>query len=356
MAVFLPMLAAAAANEHQVLVPRVVVVTAFPPELARWKARLPLDDELPFPGGAGLQSLAWNGSLQVLAMVTGMSSKNASLSVTALGYDPRFDLTAATWLLAGIAGVDPMFGTVGGVAWMQRLVDGTVAKYLNEKDMPQDWETGWIPTNRDRPYGLPPQSPGARAGSVKLLAPSLVQWAHSITQFLKLPDLEEFQRVRRHYAPCCAAAAQAPSVEMGDLLATDVFWTGPTQASWARNWTSYWLPAGGDVWDRKGVFAMSAMEDFATAEAIDALHRSGRSRGLEALLVLRAASNFVQPWPGHSTGASMDFFLEPACEAAFLVGSEVVQKLVSAGAPRTCPALLNSTAADCLMEHSETID
>ena len=82
-------------------------------------------------------------------MVTGMSSKNASLSVlldnldkttlwevvllqvwrclprrlsteaacvrpsacgvvesevTALGYDPRFDLTAATWLLAGIAG------------------------------------------------------------------------------------------------------------------------------------------------------------------------------------------------------------------------------------------------------------
>ena len=30
-----------------------------------------------------------------------------------------------------------MFGTVGGVAWKQRLVDGTVAKYLNEKDMPQ---------------------------------------------------------------------------------------------------------------------------------------------------------------------------------------------------------------------------
>ena len=39
----------------------------------------------------------------------------------------------------------------------------------------EDWETGWIPTNRDRPYGLPPQFPGARAGSVKLLALSLVQ-------------------------------------------------------------------------------------------------------------------------------------------------------------------------------------
>ena len=30
-----------------------------------------------------------------------------------------------------------MFGTVGGVAWMQRLVDGTVVKYLDSREMPQ---------------------------------------------------------------------------------------------------------------------------------------------------------------------------------------------------------------------------
>ena len=47
-------------------------------------------------------------------------------------------LVFSEWLeVAVVTGVDPMFGTVGGVAWMQRLVDGTVVKYLNEKDMPQ---------------------------------------------------------------------------------------------------------------------------------------------------------------------------------------------------------------------------
>ncbi|CAE7561792.1 NUP [Symbiodinium natans] len=322
-------LLAAAATGHPVLVPRVVVVTAFPPELARWQIRLPLNDELPFPGGAGQQNLAWNGSLGVLAMVTGMSSKNASLSVTALGYDPRFDLTTATWLLAGIAGVDPMFGTVGGVAWMQRLVDGTVVKYLDSREMPQDWETGWIPVHRDRPYGLPQPTPTERAGSVKLLNPRLVQWAHNLTQSLELPDLEAFRRLRRNYAPTFLPAMQPPSVQMGDLVATDVFWTGPAQAGWARNWTKYWLPAGGDVWGQQGVFAMSAMEDFAVAEALDALHRVGRTRGVDALLVLRAASNFVQPWPGHHVSADMDFFEEAACEAAFLAGSEVVRRLVA---------------------------
>ncbi|CAE7230222.1 NUP [Symbiodinium pilosum] len=283
-------------------------------------------------------------------MVTGMSSKNASLSVTALGYDHRFDLTSATWLLAGIAGVDPMFGTVGGVAWMRRLVDGTVVRYLNAREMPEDWETGWIPVNRDRPYGSPPQTAGDRAGSVKVLNPDLVLWANNLTHSLQLPDTEDLRRARRDYAPTFPAAAQAPSVQIGDLVATDVFWTGPAQAGWARNWTKYWLPASADAWGGKGVFAMSAMEDFAVAEAIQALQRARRSRGVEALLVLRAASNFVQPPPGRPASADMDLLLQPACEAAFLAGSEVVRALISrkSSALQSHAASLLQHALDCL--------
>ena len=44
------------------------------------------------------------GDLEVLALVTGETSKNAALSVTALGHDARFDFTQSFWLLAGIAG------------------------------------------------------------------------------------------------------------------------------------------------------------------------------------------------------------------------------------------------------------
>jgi purine nucleoside permease len=34
----------------------------------------------------------------------------------ALGLDPRFDLTKAYWLVAGIAGIDPADGSLGCAA------------------------------------------------------------------------------------------------------------------------------------------------------------------------------------------------------------------------------------------------
>ncbi|CAK8987505.1 unnamed protein product [Durusdinium trenchii] len=137
------------------LVPRVVLVAAFPPELERWIERLPLSEELPFPAGAGPQVLHWNSDLQILGLVTGQTSKSAAMSVTALGHDPRFDLRHAFWLFAGIAGVDPELGSLGSVTWGRRLVDGTAVKFLDAREMPQDWLTGWLPLHRDKPYGLP---------------------------------------------------------------------------------------------------------------------------------------------------------------------------------------------------------
>ncbi|CAJ1388561.1 unnamed protein product [Effrenium voratum] len=278
------------------LVPRVVIVTTFPPEFARWKRLLPLDEELPFPGGGGSTSLWWNSELHVLGMVTGMTSKNAAMSVTALGHDQRFDLKKAVWLLAGIAGADP-----------------------------EAWPTGWLPQHRAAPYGQPLPSEAERQQMVVSLNPRLVQWAYKLTQSIQLPDSEALQHLREqyHHLP---AAQSAPAISLGATLSTDVFWTGSFSASWARNWTTYW--AGGRGTEGVPQFAASAMEDFATAQALAALQRLGRSRGPEALLVLRSTSNFVEPPPGRSPEPNMDFFLEVACEAAFLVGEPVVKALV----------------------------
>ncbi|CAJ1388560.1 unnamed protein product [Effrenium voratum] len=307
------------------LVPRVVIVTTFPPEFARWKRLLPLDEELPFPGGGGSTSLWWNSELHVLGMVTGMTSKNAAMSVTALGHDQRFDLKKAVWLLAGIAGADPEAGTVGGAVWARSLVDGTAVKFLDPREMPPAWPTGWLPQHRAAPYGQPLPSEAERQQMVVSLNPRLVQWAYKLTQSIQLPDSEALQHLREqyHHLP---AAQSAPAISLGATLSTDVFWTGSFSASWARNWTTYW--AGGRGTEGVPQFAASAMEDFATAQALAALQRLGRSRGPEALLVLRSTSNFVEPPPGRSPEPNMDFFLEVACEAAFLVGEPVVKALV----------------------------
>lgn len=289
---------------HAQLVPKVVVVTTFPPEFVRWKERLQLKEELQFPGGAGSKVLCWNSELEVLGMVTGETSKHAAQSVTALGYDQRFDLRKSAWLLAGIAGVDPLVGTVGSVTWGQRLVDGTAVKFIDPREMPKAWPSGWLPLHRNEPYGLPLPSPAEQSTMVVELNSRLVQWAYDLTQ-----------------------SRAPPKVMLGDTLSTDVFWTGSESAGWARNWTKYWLPAGNSR--SEGRLSTSAMEDFAVAEALVGLQRSGRSfAGSNALLVLRSASNFVEPPPGQKPVAELPFGLDTACEAAYVVGEVVVKELI----------------------------
>eukprot|EP00913_Durusdinium_trenchii_P013174 g12364.t2 len=273
------------------LVPRVVLVAAFPPELERWIERLPLSEELPFPAGAGPQVLHWNSDLQILGLVTGQTSKSAAMSVTALGHDPRFDLRHAFWLFAGIAGVDPELGSLGSVTWGRRLVDGTAVKFLDAREMPQDV----IVVLQDMVWTLD-LHPGG-----------LVEWAFNLTQHIKLPDhkdrgknrmwddvgeLDAFASLREKYT--AAPARAPPRVQLGDTLSTDVFWTGSWSAGWARNWTKYWLPA--ESFGGQGRLGTSAMEDFAVAEALAALHRAGLVSGVAAaLLVLRAFGRGLRP-------------------------------------------------------------
>lgn len=327
---------AADAGDKSRLVPSVVLVTTFPPEYEQWEKRLPLDEKLPFPSGAGELFLGWNARLRVLGIVTGITSKRAALSVTALGHDSRFDLREATWVLAGIAGVDPLAGTVGGVTWARHLVDGTSVKFIDPREAPRIWPTGWLPEKRKQPFGLPMPSMSERSEMVWDLSENLVNWAYHLTRNIELPDSTLLQRVRQTYATSFPAAARSPEVKLGVSLSTDVFWGGALSASWARNWTTYWIsPRSSTDTDRSGVmFAASAMEDFGVAEALSALSRGGHTRSpQEALLVLRAASNFVEPSGLETAVQYMDspdhLILAPACEAAFLVGSRVVRGLVA---------------------------
>ncbi|CAK8987503.1 unnamed protein product [Durusdinium trenchii] len=153
----------------------------------------------------------------------------------------------------------------------------------------------------------------------------LVRWAFNLTQHIKLPDHKAFASLREKYT--AAPARAPPRVQLGDTLSTDVFWTGSWSAGWARNWTKYWLPA--ESFGGQGRLGTSAMEDFAVAEALAALHRAGLVSGVAAaLLVLRSASNFMEPPAKQSPVAYMDFFLNEACEAAYLVGLPVVKELL----------------------------
>ena len=89
---------------------RVVVVTTFEVgndsgdeagEFQNWVEHYPLSQVLPFP--QGYHPLRYNADDHVLGIVTGVGKSQAAASIMALGLDPRFDLSKAYWILAGIA-------------------------------------------------------------------------------------------------------------------------------------------------------------------------------------------------------------------------------------------------------------
>ena len=130
LAVAAVLFAAFAFADEEKLAIKVVVVAMYevdeargdyPGELQLWVERLGLDTELPFPSGESNLFLNDEG---VLAFVTGGGIPNATASVMALGLDPRFDLSKAYWLVAGVAGADPADLSLGSAAWARHVVDG----------------------------------------------------------------------------------------------------------------------------------------------------------------------------------------------------------------------------------------
>ena len=118
-------------------------------ELHAWLTRWPLDHAMPFPNG--VHPLQYDPKTHVLAILTGMATARAAASITALGHDPRFDLSHAYWIVTGTAGVDPKAASAGSAAWARWVVDGDLAQELDARDMPANWSTGMLPYGRITP-------------------------------------------------------------------------------------------------------------------------------------------------------------------------------------------------------------
>ena len=152
------LLASVQADDHQAPIKiKAVVVTMFehgelegdrPGEFQFWVERFPLDQQLPFKMGQHPLRLSAAG---VLGICTGGGVTNATASIMALGLDPRFDLSAAYWVIAGIAGGDPKDLTIGSGAWARYVIDGDLAFEIDAREIPADWPYGMIPLGAHAP-------------------------------------------------------------------------------------------------------------------------------------------------------------------------------------------------------------
>jgi purine nucleoside permease len=307
---------------------KVVVVTMFEigadtgdtaGEFQLWRERQKLETRFPF---AHHHDLFFNDKTGVLGMVTGEGTANSATAVMALGLDPRFDLSHAYWLVAGIAGVDPEDASIGSAAWAEYVVDGDLAHEIDAREIPSDWPTGYFPLESKRPYD--PDSHPAE-GQVFRLNPALVDWAYRLTHKVDLGDSAQLQRARARYKGY-PNAQKPPFVLKGDDLASMTFWHGKLLNEWANRWVSYWT-------EGKGNFVMTEMEDTGTLVALTYLHPTGKVNK-DRVMVLRTASNYSMPPAGVSAAENMQkenegySGLGASVEAAYRVGSTVVEEIL----------------------------
>jgi purine nucleoside permease len=309
---------------------KIVVVSMFergadtgdqPGELQLWVERDHLDRILPFPQGYHDLRMNRDG---VLSLLTGVGTAKAAANVMALGLDPRFDLTHAYWLVAGIAGVDPADASLGSAAWAEWVVDGDIGYEIDAREIPKDWPTGKVPLRKSVPYEQPVMNPNN--GEAYRLNPALTEWAYQLTKGVALTDSEEMQKDRAPYAS--ANARKPPFVLKGDTLSSSNFWHGQKMDEWANAWVNYFT-------EGRGNYVTTAMEDTGTLQSLTFLAKAGRV-DLNRVMVLRTASDYDAPSPGTMTaaqslarnkGGGFSGF-GPAIEAAWRVGDTVVQEIV----------------------------
>ena len=309
---------------------RVVVVTTFevgndtgdvPGEFQNWVEHYPLSEKLPFP--QGFRDLRYNAKDHVLGIVTGVGKAHAAASIMALGLDPRFDLTHAYWIVAGIAGGSPDKASLGSAVWARWIVDGDLGYEIDARETPPDWTTGYLPLRKSKPFEQPM---AALPGQVYALNKPLAEWAYNLTRATPLADSDHLKDIRSNFDG--DAAQRPPFVSMGDEVSGARYWHGKLFDAWAAEWMRYFT--GGD-----GTFVTTAMEDTGTLQSLTFLANAGRV-DLNRVMVLRTVSNYDRQPRGMTAAESLatqrigkySGYL-PSLEAAYTVGHVVVKELLT---------------------------
>jgi purine nucleoside permease len=309
---------------------KVVVVAMFergedtgdvPGEYQFWVEREHLDQVLALPAGYHHVRLNKDG---VLGILTGVGTAKAAASVMAVGLDPRFDLSKAYWLIAGIGGGDPADVSLGSAVWADHVLDGDLAFEIDARQIPESWPTGYVPLRKATPYEQPVRE--QLEGELYTLNSDLVSWAFRLTKDISLPDSDSLRVSRARFAGF-PNALKPPFVTRGDTLSSSTFWHGSKMDEWANAWTRYYT-AG------KGNYMIAGMEDSGTLQALTFLNQAGRV-DLQRVLVLRTVSNYDREPPGATPADSLKSMVSgnysayfPALEAAQIIGDKIVRDIV----------------------------
>lgn len=291
-------------------------------ELQFWVERSNIIEEFDFPLGEYPLFLT---DEDVLIICLGGGIPNATASVMALGLDPRFDLSSAYWLVAGISGGDPLDVSLGSAVWARAVVDGDLVYEIDAREMPDHWPYGFIPLGAKEPADDPADIyDGWTLDTISFaLNEDLALWAYETTKDVEIPDMEGIAGFRKLFDGY-PNAQKPPFVTVGETLSASTYWHGELLNNWANDWIRVY--AGEDM-----NFMTSNMEDSGTLTALYRLARTGLV-DTDRIMVLRTISNYSMPPMGEdaawSTTAPYPDDGLPSYEAAYRVGYAAIKAIL----------------------------
>jgi purine nucleoside permease len=300
---------------------KVMIISTFGSEGQVWLDRLGPWRDVRVPGLPPDSPAVHCNQSEVCVVTTGMGHSNAAASVTALVFSRLFDLSHTYFIVAGVAGIDSAQGTLGSTAWARYLVEFGLQWEIDAREIPPDWTTGYLGIDTTSPTQKPPLEYGTE---VFQLNEALLRKAHALSRDVPLADSAQAQAVRSKFAH--APANLPPSVLQCDTASADTWFSGTLLVQRARDWTRI-------LTNGRGVFCTTQQEDNAIYEALKR-GASAKLLDLDRVAVLRAGSDFLQPYDGQS---SADNLLNYAAQGGFPIalenlyrtGGPLVQQIVN---------------------------
>ena len=245
------------------------------------------------------------------------------MTISALSNSPLFDLRTTYFLIAGIAGINPSFGTVGGVTFARFAVQGGLQYEFDAREIPANFSTGYVPQGSKAPGQYPATLYGTEVFEVN---DKLRQLAINFAKNATLYDDANAQTYRALYANQSnwLAATQPPAVVACDTITSDQFFSGALLADAMANYTSL-------VTNGTATYCTTQQEDNATLEALTRASLSGLI-DFSRIIIMRTGSNFDRPYDGQTPQQHL-FSSSPGFLASIknlhVAGAPVVQGIVS---------------------------
>lgn len=300
---------------------KVMIISMFGPEGQVWLDKLGPWKTVSVPGLSPDYPVVHCNRQEICVMTTGMGHANAAASLMALTFSDKFDLRRTYFMIAGIAGIDPIRGTVGSAAWAKYLVDFGIQWEVDAREKPDSWPSGYLGINTKSPGEKPPLD---YKTEVFQLNPALADVAYALSRNVALSDSAEAQAARAKFG--YAPANQPPKVIQCDTLAGDTWWSGKYIGERARDWIK-------QLTDGKGVYCTTQQEDNATYEALKRA-ASAHKVDLNRVAAVRTGSDFDRPYEGQSASDNLLNYaaqggFAPAIENLYRAGNPLVQDIAT---------------------------